>query len=66
MIELVFVACLSAAPMTCERQAMQFIDMTTTTCTLGAQPTLAQWVGQHPGWRIARWTCRPKGLEREA
>lgn len=56
MIELIFVACLSAIPTTCERRAMQFTDVTVMTCTFGAQPELARWVNEHPGWQIRRWT----------
>lgn len=59
MIELVFVACLTAVPATCEERAMQFTDVTLITCALGAQPQLAEWIEQHPGWRIERWTCKP-------
>jgi hypothetical protein len=66
MIELVFVVCLSADPTTCERRALQFTDVSTTTCALGAQPELARWAGEHPGWRIQRWTCRPVALGRDA
>lgn len=66
MIELVFVACLSAAPTTCERRAMQFADLTPAACTMGAQPELARWVGEHPDWRIQRWTCQPLGAGRDA
>lgn len=65
MIELIFVVCLSATPTTCENRAMQFVDMTTTTCVMGAQPTLAQWVNEHPGWQIRRWTCRSLESGRE-
>ena len=59
MIELAFVVCLSAAPTTCENRALQFTDLTPTACVMGAQPQLAQWVGEHPGWNIQRWSCRP-------
>lgn len=66
MIELVFVVCLSAAPANCERHAMQFADLTVMACMAGAQPQLARWVGDHPGWRIQRWTCQPLGTEHDA
>lgn len=59
MIELIFVVCLSAVPTTCERRAMQFMDITVMTCNFGAQPELARWASEHPGWRIQRWTCQP-------
>lgn len=66
MIELVFVVCLSAEPATCERRALQFTDITPTACVLEAQPELARWVGEHPGWRVQRWTCQPMGLGQDA
>ena len=59
MIELAFVVCLSTSPTTCEHRALQFTDVSVTTCTQGAQPQLAQWVNEHPGWQIQRWTCQP-------
>ena len=58
MIELVFVACLVTVPDRCEEKALQFLDVTPMACMMGAQPQLAQWVEQHPKWRIARWSCR--------
>jgi len=66
MIELVFVVCLSAAPAACERRAMQFTDLTMMACISGAQPQLARWVSDHPGWRIQRWACQPMDVERDA
>ena len=66
MIELIFVACLHTAPDTCERQAMQFTDITARACTVGAPPHLAKWTEEHPGWRVTRWTCQPMGFEHDA
>lgn len=58
MIELAFVACLSAAPLTCEPQSLLYTDISPMTCALRAQPALAHWVETHPAYRIARWRCR--------
>lgn len=66
MIELVFVVCLHAAPETCERRAMQFVDLEAWACVVGAPPHLARWREKHPGWRVTRWACRPMGLEHDA
>lgn len=41
---------------------MQFSDVSLMACTLGAQPHLAQWINEHPGWQIQRWTCQPLEL----
>ncbi|SIO47167.1 hypothetical protein SAMN05444722_2382 [Rhodovulum sp. ES.010] len=61
MIELVFIACFSAAqtaPGLCEERSLIFTEISPMTCTMGAQPELARWVRTHPDWTISRWTCR--------
>lgn len=66
MIELVFVACLTASPATCEEHGLLYQDLSPHTCVMGAQPALADWIAGHPDYRIARWTCRPVTGERDA
>jgi len=58
MIELVFVACLAAAPDTCDEKRLLYTDITPMTCMMGAQPQLAQWVGAHPNFTIRKWRCQ--------
>lgn len=59
MIELVFMACLSTAPNTCEEKSLQFAEnLTPMACMMGAQPELAKWIESHPKWQVARWKCR--------
>lgn len=65
MIELAFVVCLSVSPTVCEDRALQFTDVSMTSCAMAAQPELARWIGEHPGWRIHRWTCQPVGASRD-
>lgn len=63
MIELVFTACLLAAPDRCEERALQYVDIRSPmACVMGAQPELAKWVEAHPKWRVARWACRAPGV----
>ncbi|TNC69827.1 hypothetical protein [Rubellimicrobium roseum] len=59
MIELAFVVCLGTEPMRCEQKAMQFADVSLMACLMGAQPQLAEWLNDHPGWEVRRWTCQP-------
>lgn len=66
MIELVFLACLSSQPEICEEKALQFTDLSLMTCLMGAQPQLALWQGDHPGWTVQRWTCRVTGPDQSA
>ncbi|NAZ35827.1 hypothetical protein [Rubellimicrobium sp. CFH 75288] len=65
MIELVFVACLSASPEICERRSLLFVDISLVSCAMAAQPELVRWTETHPGWQVRRWTCRVATGERE-
>lgn len=58
MIELVFLACLTASPTACEERSMLYTDISPRACLMGAQPELAKWVQTHPRWRIAEWKCQ--------
>lgn len=59
MIELVFVACLRTLPSECEERSLTHLsEMGQMECMMTAQPQLAQWTVTHPGFTIARWTCR--------
>jgi hypothetical protein len=61
MTELVFIACLAMSPTQCEERVLTFTNVTPMTCAMGAQGVLAQWSGDRPGWRIARWRCGVAG-----
>jgi hypothetical protein len=58
MIQLVFVVCMSAAPLNCEERSLLYQDVTPAACLAGAQPELAKWSERHPKWRISSWKCR--------
>lgn len=58
MIELVFVACLAAAPQECSERALLFTDITPMMCLRHAQPNLARWSNAHPGHDIKSFMCR--------
>jgi hypothetical protein len=57
MTELVFIVCLALAPQQCEERVMTFTDVTPSACAMGAQAEMAKWIGDRPGWRVARWRC---------
>ena len=61
MIELVFIACLAASPASCREQSLIYSDVPLRLCLMRAQVEMAQWVGDHPGWRIDGWTCHELG-----
>jgi hypothetical protein len=61
MIELVFVACLAAAPAQCQERSLSYADLSLMTCMMGAQGALAEWKAQQPAWRISKWSCQIAG-----
>lgn len=59
MIELLFVACLSADPTSCRDRSLVFTDdISVLGCMMGAQSQLAKWAEAHPRQRITRWRCK--------
>ncbi len=59
MIELVFVACLTAQPAACqEYRFLQMEGSNTHSCMMQAQAQLAQWNEQRPKMSIRRWSCQ--------
>ena len=59
MIELVFTACLIAAPEDCRERSLVFAaNVTPMMCLTNAQVELARWNVEHPKWQVARWKCR--------
>jgi hypothetical protein len=66
MTELLFTVCLAASPNVCEERSLQYVDLSPRTCVMAAQPELARWAGEHPGWDVQRWSCRIAGLSHDA
>lgn len=68
MIELVIVACLARSPALCEERVLLYdaAEVGLLACVTSAQPQLARWSEEHPGFRIARWSCRMGGAHVEA
>jgi len=63
MIELVLVVCLIDRPDQCRDVGVTYLaeNLTPMQCIMQAPPHMARWVDEHPGWRVARWTCRRPG-----
>ena len=65
MMELVFLACFGAGPATiCSDKNLALSEPSAMACLMEAQPQLAVWLEEHPGWTIRRWTCQPQGAPR--
>lgn len=59
LIDLVILVCALSDPGACsERHLILEARGSPAECAMQAPPYLAQWVGEHPGLRIARWACR--------
>ena len=59
MVVLVFMACALSNPNACEekRLTFEYTGETLRSCIMQAQPYLAQWAGEHPNLRVAKWHC---------
>ena len=58
MIELLFTACLVAAPDACEERSLTFLAQPSpVACLVQAPPELAAWTNDHPAYRITAWRC---------
>jgi len=65
-IDLIVLACSLADPGACHDYHLMVQSAgSLRACTMQAQPYLAQWAGQHPNLRIARWHCAWPGQEGE-
>jgi sensor c-di-GMP phosphodiesterase-like protein len=58
MIELVIAACLLSAT-ECREFKLLYdpYDVSLMTCMIAGQPEVARWQGEHPDWRVTRWSC---------
>jgi hypothetical protein len=57
-INLIVTVCAVLSPATCEETHLTFNwSGSLQQCTMGAQPYIAQWVGEHPKWTAVRWRC---------
>jgi hypothetical protein len=63
LIDLILLACTLANPVpagepACHEYHILFESAGSLEgCMMRAQPYLAQWVGEHPNFRVARWSC---------
>ena len=63
MIEIAAAVCMLSAPGHCKDVTLSFEaeSISTFACVTYGQMELVKWTNDHPGWRIARYTCRPAG-----
>jgi len=65
LIELILTVCAATQPNMCEDRHFQFMYYgSLRQCTAGAQPYIAQWIGEHPNWKPVRWHCEYPGKQK--
>ena len=58
LVDLILLACSLTNASACHEYHIEFeTGGSLQSCTMQAQPYLAQWVGEHPNFRVARWRC---------
>jgi hypothetical protein len=58
LVDLVLLACTLVSPAACREYHLMFQTAgSLQACAMQAQPYLAQWIGEHPNFRVARWHC---------
>jgi hypothetical protein len=66
LVDLIVLACTVANPDACHEYHLLFQSAgSLRACTMQAQPYLAQWIGEHPSFRVKRWHCAWPGQEDE-
>ena len=65
MIKLIMMVCTLGQPELCEERNLLFEwGGSPTQCAMGAQPYIAQWVGEHPRWTIRNYHCEYPGQDK--
>jgi hypothetical protein len=58
LVDLILLACSLTNTSDCHEYHILFeTGGSLQSCMMQAQPYLAQWVGEHPNYRVARWRC---------
>lgn len=66
LVDLILLACALANPGSCrEHHVLLQSSGSLRGCMMQAQPYLAQWIGEHPGLRIANFRCAWPDQEEE-
>jgi hypothetical protein len=58
LVDLILLACTLVNPGSCHEYHILLQSAgSLRACTMQAEPYLAQWAGEHPNLRVARWHC---------
>jgi hypothetical protein len=66
IVDLVFAVCLLEDPGNCHDEHLYFQSRGSLQhCMAEAIPTIAEWAGAHPGWRITGFRCEWANFDEE-
>jgi len=66
LMVLIVTVCVTAQMNLCQEQHLEFAwNGSLRQCTIGAQPYIAQWIGEHPKWTAVRWRCEDTTARKE-
>jgi hypothetical protein len=66
IVDLILAVCLAGDPSRCRDEHLYFESHgSLRQCMAEAMPTMAQWAGEHPQWRITRFHCEWADAGRE-
>ena len=66
MITLILVVCLTAKPDICEEQRPPVEIVSQMSCLVQGQQIAAEWLEEHPKWRLLGWRCQFGARAKEA
>ncbi|HWI25722.1 MAG TPA: hypothetical protein VN668_02050 [Stellaceae bacterium] len=58
MVTLVLIVCLSGSPSTCHEETPPIDAINPMACMVQGQQIAAQWLEDHPKWRLDGWRCK--------
>lgn len=66
MMTLILVVCLSATPNVCKEERPIVEAMSPMGCMVQGQQIVAEWVEEHPKWRLSEFRCQTGQREKAA
>ena len=58
MITLILIVCLASSPDTCREERPPIDAVNAMACMVQGQQIAAQWVEEHPKWKLTGWRCQ--------
>jgi hypothetical protein len=66
MVTLILIVCLSGTPDVCREEQPPIEVSNAMSCFVQGQQIAAEWLEEHPKWRLEGWRCRLGPREKQA